>query len=158
MTKEKIQEFTFRITKANKTEMIAILYDMALTYLEDAGAFLISGECALFRNEISRAKSVVKELMNSVNTSADMGMNFLSIYIYCESELTKAYLDFCPENIENVSKIFRSLKEAYDLLGKKDSSGAVMGNTEKIYSGLTYNRSLMNENVSDATSNRGFLA
>ena len=36
MKKEKKQEFTLRITRANKTQMVVILYDMVLTYLEDA--------------------------------------------------------------------------------------------------------------------------
>ena len=36
MKKEKKQEFTFRITRANKTQMVVILYDMVLTYLQDA--------------------------------------------------------------------------------------------------------------------------
>ena len=36
MKKEKKQEFTLRISRANKTQMIVILYDMGLTYLEDA--------------------------------------------------------------------------------------------------------------------------
>ena len=36
MKKEKKQEFTLRITKANKTQMIVILYDMVLEYLKDS--------------------------------------------------------------------------------------------------------------------------
>ena len=33
MKKEKKQEFTLRITRANKSQMIVILYDMVLVYL-----------------------------------------------------------------------------------------------------------------------------
>ena len=36
MTKECRQQFTLRITQANKTELIVILYEMILTYLDDA--------------------------------------------------------------------------------------------------------------------------
>ena len=36
MKKEQKQEFTLRITRANKTQMIVILYDMVLVYLEDS--------------------------------------------------------------------------------------------------------------------------
>lgn len=38
MTKELKQEFTLRITQANKTQLITILYEMVLLYLEEAKA------------------------------------------------------------------------------------------------------------------------
>lgn len=36
MTKEMKQIFTRRITQANRTQLVVILYDMILTYLKDA--------------------------------------------------------------------------------------------------------------------------
>lgn len=36
MTLETKQQFTFRITQANPTEMIVILYEITLQYLSDA--------------------------------------------------------------------------------------------------------------------------
>ena len=36
MTNEKKQEFTLRVSQANKTEMLVIIYDIFLEYLEDA--------------------------------------------------------------------------------------------------------------------------
>ena len=36
MTKELKQEFTLRITQANKTQLITILYEMVLLYIEEA--------------------------------------------------------------------------------------------------------------------------
>ena len=36
MTDEKKQQFLLRISQANKTEMIVILYEMFLIYLKDA--------------------------------------------------------------------------------------------------------------------------
>ena len=38
MTREMKQIFTRRITQANRTQLIVILYDMTLTYLKDAAA------------------------------------------------------------------------------------------------------------------------
>ena len=39
MTKEMKQEFTLRISQANKSGMVVILYEMLLAYLEAAGDF-----------------------------------------------------------------------------------------------------------------------
>ena len=36
MTQERKQEFTLKITQANKTQMITILYEITIDYLEEA--------------------------------------------------------------------------------------------------------------------------
>ena len=36
MTKEMKQIFTRRITQANRTQLVVVVYDMLLTYLDDA--------------------------------------------------------------------------------------------------------------------------
>ena len=36
MTREMKQEFTLRITQANKTQLITILYEMVLLYIDEA--------------------------------------------------------------------------------------------------------------------------
>ena len=40
MTRELKQEYTLRITQANKTQLITILYEMALLYVDEAKAAL----------------------------------------------------------------------------------------------------------------------
>ena len=44
MTQERKQEFTRRITQANKTQMITILYEMVLDYIEEARDAISVGE------------------------------------------------------------------------------------------------------------------
>lgn len=158
MTKEKIQDFTLRISKANKTEMIAILYDMGIQYLSDASDDLKVGKKEDFRVNVNRAKNVNKELMASVNVSKDLGLEFISLYVFCNKELTKAFLDYDSEIVERIIKVYTNLSEAYNAVSKNDTSGSVMGNSEKVYSGLTYNKSLLNNLVTDVSSSRGFLA
>ena len=36
MTKEMKQQFTLKITRANKSQLVVILYEMLLTYLDEA--------------------------------------------------------------------------------------------------------------------------
>lgn len=158
MTKEKKQEFTYRITKANKTEMIAILYDMGIEYIDEAKRLLEGGDKEAFRLEVNKAKAVVVELTNSVNPSMDLGHNFISLYIYCSKQLNDAFLDMSKDALDKVKSVFSKLSEAYNEASKHDNSGPVMGNTEKIYSGLTYNKALLSNLVTDVSSNRGILA
>lgn len=158
MTKEKIQDFTIRVTTANKTEMIVILYDIAITYLQDAIDALSEGNNSEYRKELGRARNTLRELQNSVDTSIDLGMTLLKIYVYANKELTKAYMDYDEARIFHVMAMFIGLRDAYMEAGKVDKSGPVMDNVETICSGYTYNRYLMKETVSTAEYNRGLLA
>ncbi len=63
MTSEKKQEFTLRISQANKTELVVILYDMFQAYLEDAE----HAEGEEFHNAISHARAVLNELIESLD-------------------------------------------------------------------------------------------
>lgn len=157
MTAEKIKDFTYRVTQANKTEMIAVLYDIGVVYLKDALTSLGDGDNAGFRREITRARNTVGELIASVNTSVEPGMKFLSLYIYCNGELTRAFMDYDKDPVYHVISIFEKLGDAYHIASEKDTSGPVMGNVEKVYSGFTYNRSMTAENLSPDSSNRGYL-
>ncbi len=158
MTKEKIQDFTIRVTTANKTEMIVILYDIAITYLQDAIDALSEGNNSEYRKELGRARNTLRELQNSVDTSIDLGMTLLKIYVYANKELTKAYMDYDEARIFHVMAMFIGLRDAYMEAGKVDKSGPVMDNVETICSGYTYNRYLMKETVSTGEYNRGLLA
>lgn len=158
MTKEKIQDFTLRVTNANKTEMIAILYDIAVTYMQDAILSLEKDDFGAFSQEIGRAKNTIRELMNSTDTSEKLGLILLKLYVYANKELTKALINKKSEPILEVIHIFTELKEAYEYAATKDCSGPVMEHTETVYSGLTYNRYMKNESVTKGSSKRGFLA
>ncbi len=158
MTKEQIQAFTLRVSSANKTEMIVILYDIAITYLNDSVSALENDNKSLFRAELNRTKSTVQELMNSVDTSTELGATLLKLYVYCNRELTEAFINYDEAPARHVIKIFGELKEAYKVASSRDKSAAVMTNTETVYNGLTYNKNLMNEILTDRASNRGFLA
>ena len=57
MTKELKQEFTLRITQANKTQLITILYEMVLLYLEEAKAAIDADD----KTERSEERRVGKE-------------------------------------------------------------------------------------------------
>ena len=158
MTREQIQTFTLRITKANRTEMITILYDMGVQYLSDALESLVKGDRQDFRLQINRAKDVISELMASVNPDLELGRNFLKLYIFYRETLTKAYLDYDAAAAEHVLKMMKSLSAGYSEAAKRDRSEAVMQNAETVYSGLTYNRHLTNDNFVNSGDNRGYLA
>lgn len=90
MTKECKQQFTLRITQANKTELIVILYEMLLTYTQDAKISLQEGNTEAFRDNIRKADNCLTELTESLDLSYEIGRRLLSLYMFCKKELLKA--------------------------------------------------------------------
>ena len=157
MTKESINEFTLRITHANKTEMIVILYDIAITYLQDALKGLEYGDYVGFKNDINRTRGVLRELTDSVDNSVRAGRSLIQLYVKCNGELTTAVLEKRSEPVKLVLDILGELKKAYEEFARADMSEAIMEHTEEVYTGFTYNKNLRSETIAPGDANRGYL-
>ena len=169
MTNERKQEFTLRITQANKSETVVILYDMFQAYLEDAG--LAAGKNAdsadpsdvrdamdeaAFHKAIRQARAVLSELIESLHMEYEIAQNLYRIYRYVERLLIRAdvRLDVIP--LKEASRFMKKLGEAYKTVSKEDTSPAIMENTDAVYAGMTYGKTELHE--SNTVTNRGFLA
>lgn len=73
MTQEKKQEFTLKITQANKTQMITILYEMIIDYLDDAMDEISIGQKSDGEKSLLKAQNCLDELIRSVNLYTDLG-------------------------------------------------------------------------------------
>ncbi len=73
MTSEKKQEYTLKITQANKTQMITILYEMVIDYISDAEAAMTNGQRDIADRNLLYAQNVIDELIRSVNLKMDTG-------------------------------------------------------------------------------------
>ncbi len=156
MTKEQKQEYTRRITQANKTQLITILYEMLLIYVEDAKEAYSRKDRMDFRESIRKARGCVDELLASLHFEYEISMNFLQLYLYVNRELARADIRNQAESLTNVEKVIRELHKAYLDLEKKDQTGAVMQNVQNVYAGLTYGKHDLNENLADQGFDRGF--
>lgn len=156
MTKELKQEYTLRITQANKTQLITILYDMTLLYLTEAREALDEDRKEDFKMAIRKIQGCVGELVDSLHTEYDLAKQLFQLYRYAYRELAKASVHYSQENLDHVVSVIEKLRDAYAQIEGQDTSGPVMGNTQTVYAGLTYGRSELNESITGAESNRGF--
>ncbi len=156
MTRELKQEFTLRITQANKTQLITILYEMALLYVDEAKEALSREDKAGFRQAIRKIRNCTNELTDSLNFEYELAQNFLQLYLYINRELVKASMHYELENLEHVRFVIDKLQRAYKQIEDLDVSGPVMGNTQTVYAGLTYGKNTLTENITDPVANRGF--
>lgn len=156
MTKELKQQYTLKITQANKTQLITILYEMILIYVEEAEAAYGKEDRAGFRDCIRKARGCVNELLASLHLEYALAVNFLQLYLYVNRELAGADVRNSTEPLKNIEKVIGGLHKAYEQLGEMDHSGPVMENVQTIYAGLTYGKTDLNENLTDQGFNRGF--
>lgn len=158
MTREKKQELTLRITQANKTELIEILYEMVLEYVNDAVKARANQDRVAYRDAIRKTRGCINELLSSLNFEYELATNFLQLYMYCNRELALADVKNDSDHLEHVSRVVGKLQQTYTELAKMDTSGPVMQNSQTVYAGLTYGRGELTENMADQGMNRGFRA
>lgn len=156
MTRELKQEYTLRITQANKTQLITILYEMVLIYIDEAEAALSEDDRTEYKSAIRKIRGCMNELTASLNLEYDLAQNLLQLYLYVNRELVQASVHYEKENLEHIRLVIGELQKAYKKIENQDVSGPVMGNTQTVYAGLTYGRNTLTENITDPASNRGF--
>ena len=158
MTDEQKQQFTRRITNANKTEMIVILLEMVLIYTQDAKKALDKQDRETMQTEIGRAKNCLKELQNSVNFENNLAIKYFEIYLFLRRELSHAAVAGSKEALDNVCSIVSDIHETYRKLSEADTSRPIMENAQAVYAGLTYGKNSLNESLAGRDIDRGFRA
>ena len=156
MTKELKQEYTLRTTQANKTQLITILYEMILLYIDEAKDALDIDSRADYKMAVRKIQGCVNELMNSLHLEYDLAQKLLQLYLFINRELAQASIHYDMEHLEHVRMVIGELQKAYKKIESQDLSGPVMGNSQTVYAGLTYGRSTLTENIADPAANRGF--
>lgn len=159
MKKEDKQQFTLRITQANPTQLVVILYEMLLCYLEDASAALAEepDHADAFREAIRKARGCLNELMASLHMEYEPAPALLQLYLFCLRRLALGEQRRDGEILGEVKRVIEPLREAYGKLAKESNAEPVMRNSQTVYAGLTYGRNTLTENMADQGANRGML-
>jgi flagellar protein FliS len=72
----------------------------------------------------------------------------MNLYIYVNNCLVRDIVKRNPQSADTVKSIINELRESFDVVSAKDTSGRVMKNSERVYVGYTYGRtSTLNEVV-----------
>lgn len=166
MKKEDKQQFTRRITQANSTELVVILYEMLLSYLTDAEeALLLKGESAgalevrdCFRDAVRKARGCLNELMTSLDLQYEPAPELMRLYLFCVRRLALGETRRDAKLLGEVRRVIEPLADAYRKIAGQNTAGPVMNNSQTVYAGLTYGRNTLTENMADQGTNRGILA
>ena len=159
MEKSKLQEFAARVTQANRSELVVVIYEAVLASIAEGKLCLAEEQIEEARLEISRARSLITELMGSLDMQYGISHYLRQLYIFAYHELCHGIAMRQPELFDHASDIFEKLLPSFQEVAKQDDSEAVMQNVQTIYAGLTYGRGTLNETIGvEVDTNRGFQA
>lgn len=157
MKSESIKSYSYRISQASPTELVVILYDMAIEYLNDAKMVADSDEVE-YKHHLKCAKRVVDRLSVTLDMQYDISKELLNLYIIMSRYIIKASSTMEVKLIDTVINMLTKLRGSFYELSKQDASGPMMKNTQQVYAGLTYsNAGDSNEYSNDPVSNRGYM-
>ena len=71
MEKERLQEYAARVTQANRSELVVIIYEATLASIEEGKKYLKQGEIEAARHEIERARSMIINTTSGCSVSAN---------------------------------------------------------------------------------------
>ncbi len=156
MTKERIQEYTLKITNASPTGIIVIMYDLATEYIEEAKKCFEKNDHDGARVQCTNAGRVLGDLIASLDFSYGISFQLYRIYEYISKEVSMAVVKNDTAGLDEAVKLLSQLRESFDKLSEQDSSGPSMSNAQTVYAGLTYGKGTLNESTAGMSDNRGY--
>ena len=157
MTRECKQQFTLRITQANSTQLVVILYEMLLCYLDEASEALRVQNREALREAVRKARGCLNELMLSLHMEYEPAPQLLQLYLFCIRRLASAEVKREEQPLSEIRRVIEPLCDAYRQIEEQNTKGPMMNNSQTIYAGLTYGRNALTENMADQGANRGML-
>lgn len=155
MTREERQQFTLRITQANATGLVVILYEMLLCYLRDAGESMRGGEEQELHAAARKARGCLNELLASLHPAYEPASALRQLYLFCIRRLAVAEAKGDETILKEIERVISPLHQAYAEVAPQNAAGSVMENSQAVYAGLTYGRNTLTENMTDQGANRG---
>ncbi|GHU43131.1 hypothetical protein FACS1894111_08210 [Clostridia bacterium] len=158
MEKSLQQEFTRRISNANKSGMILIVYDIFLAYAVEIRGAYTNGEHDAFLTSVQKAQAVILELKDSLDFSYPIALELYRLYEFASVELAKCAYQNSTEGLDNAERVLKNLHQGFLTASKEDTSKPLMQHSQQVVAGMTYGKGVLNETLQDNEGGRGFLA
>ena len=159
MDSGKLKAYTARVTQANRSELVVITYDVIIDSIEEAKKKFEAKDYLMYEKELKRVQKLLNELMGSLDHKFPISRDLLQLYSFTNRRVIDALFKREPELLDTVVSVIGKLRVGFEGVAKEDKSAPVMGNTQKLYAGLTYGKHALNEVFVGANeANRGFRA
>lgn len=154
-----MQIYTARVTQANRSELVVIMYEVVIADIMDAITASKNGDLVLFDKKLKRAQKFVNELIATLNFSYIISLDLMQLYLYVNKRIIMAIMKQNVDSLNSAVKVMEHLLVGFEGVSKQDKSGPIMQNTQQIYAGLTYGNGTLNESfLSIKDHARGYKA
>ena len=159
MTRSELNAYAMRVSQASRTELIVIMYEVAIKYLDDAIAALGNENTEEYRLNLKKSKAFVNELASVLDMKYEVSLNLLSLYTYMNNVMVRADINLKTEELIRVRGMLDKLRVSFVSVSAADKSAPMMKNVQQVYAGLTYSRNALNESCMNAADiQRGYKA
>ena len=159
MTDEQLQVYTARITQANRTELIVIMYELLLQDITDAIEAHQKNDMPQYERSLKHASRYMNELLGCLNHEYDISNQLYRLYTYANKKIIDGMFQKKIDYVEEAKEIMQALHQSFIEVAKQDKSKPLMQNTQQVYAGLTYGKGVLNEISMDPNhAFRGFKA
>lgn len=109
-----------QVTTTTPGHLVVMLYDGAITFLEQAKEEILARNYAKKGILISQALDIIAELDGSLNTDkgGEIAQNLHKLYIYCNTRLLQANLKMDTGLVDEVIGILSAFRSAFSEISK----------------------------------------
>ena len=157
MTNERKQDFTRRITQANRSSLVLIKFEMLFAYFDDICEAFREKNIQEIKKGVHHADAVLKSFQETLDFKYEMSSQLFSLYDFHRRQLAKVLMRNSLDELEQSRDMLQQTYEAFKEAAKQDASKPLMQNAQQVYAGYTYGKHDLNESY-DIGSSRGFLA
>ena len=102
------------VLTASPEQLVLMLYDGAIRFLNQGAAALRNGQSDLGRQRVRRADAIIEELNVSLDLSqGEVAERLRSIYVFCRRQLLDANMHGSAEHVDSVVKLLSELREGW---------------------------------------------
>ncbi|MCD5415406.1 MAG: flagellar protein FliS [Clostridiales bacterium] len=136
-----------RITMANPSQLVEILYEGLAESLKDARQFLANDESVEFDFEIEKTREILSLLIATIKGNSDIANNLRSLYVFINQLVTEAVNTKSVKGIDDAIRITKPLFEAWKELANRTISEEQSLEKVAVIAGMTYGKTNINTHV-----------
>jgi len=153
MNNDLIRTYSYRISQANRSELVVIIYDLSMDYIKEACE---KENVEEKRHALLGAQRAIDQLIAGLDMNYEISGNLFVIYNHIKRSLMTASVSLDNSELERVLGLIGKLRKSFYEVSKKDASAKLMKNTQNVYAGLTYSKTGYCESVASG-KNRGYV-
>lgn len=144
--KSTYKDYVAKITTATPLQLVNITFELIQYHIDYAQEQDVNS--LEYSHSIDKAKQFLDSLILALDMEYPLSKDLLTLYLMASQSLINAKLTLKKSHLTDATNILTPIAEGFIDISEEDDGTATM-DTSKIYAGLTYSKSGLNEYVDD---------